>query len=218
MGKKMKERKNTKISPDYISATAGNSGILRDMAGRFAGTGRYVVPTITAACAMQGTVMPMHQANAAVVTPADNATVGSGDTMSLPNAGISAVTSVTVNSGGSMTVFPGGMATSTNINSDGYMHLNGSASDTNVLNSGRMAVYSGGVAQNTFVSKSNLLVDGGMATATRNAVRLSDTHQHRRKSLCGQNRRFLPLHYLCEIGRSEEGGLPQRYFRKLNLY
>lgn len=68
MRKKTKERKQTQVSPDYISASAANSGILRDMAGHFAGTGRYVVPAITAACAMQGTVMPVCQVQAAVLS------------------------------------------------------------------------------------------------------------------------------------------------------
>ena len=62
MRKKTKERKQTQVSPDYISASVGHSGILRDMAGHFAGTGRYVVSAMTAACAMQGTVMPVCQA------------------------------------------------------------------------------------------------------------------------------------------------------------
>ena len=74
---------------------------MQDMADRFA-KGRYVVPGIAAACALQGAVLPVYQAQAADVSPADNATITTGNTMTVTSAGKSTVTGVVIYSGGEL--------------------------------------------------------------------------------------------------------------------
>ena len=171
MRKKAKERKQTQVSPDYISAAAGNSGILRDMAGHFAGTGRYVVPTITAACAMQGTVMPVCQVQAAVVTPADSVTIDAGDIMLLPDSGTYTVDGVTINGSGHMAVMSSGMASNTFVNSSGSLGVHGgTVIDTNVFASGSISINSGGVASATLVSGDSFTSRAVMRVANGSAI------------------------------------------------
>ena len=184
MGKKAKRSNTSQVSTDYISASPEHRGVMQDMADRFA-KGRYVVPGIAAACALQGAVLPVYQAQAANVSPADNEIVGSGDSMYVPSSGTSAVTNITVSSGGWLVTSSGGIANDVTVFAGGEFTINpaGSANGiyisggrvfafdninhTDVNSGGSLTVLTGANATSTTVNDGgSVTVRHSMATST----------------------------------------------------
>ena len=75
--------------------------------------------------------------------------------------------STTLNTGGQMYIYSGGMANSTIVNFAGMFIYSGGSADTTILNSwGQMHISSGGVADNTTVYGSMYVSSGGTAYST----------------------------------------------------